>query len=133
MTTMLNAAYDPVVVRGHYGDQTWTRAVSTSATTAGVLVKGSEGSLHAIIMSNTTVTASYLKVYDKATAPAVGTDTPVLTVLIPPNTAVAQVALMLPIGMPFTNGIAYGFTSAAADSDSTAVTTGAVTGGLLTS
>ena len=44
------------------------------------------GSVDAV---NTTASNKYLKLYNKATAPTVGTDTPFKTYLIPPNSTLA--------------------------------------------
>lgn len=93
-------------------------AASTNATS----VKASAGTLYSITASNINAAARYLKIYNKASAPTVGTDTPVLVFLIPGNTAGA--GTNIPIGLPgyeFTTGIAFALTTGAADSDTGAV------------
>jgi hypothetical protein len=103
---------------------TWARhrGKSSGATTAGVSVKGSAGNLHHLVVSNDqAATKAYLKLYDKATAATVGTDTPVMTILVPGNTTI-----VIPYDLirhSFTLGISYGITGLAVDTDSTAVAT----------
>lgn len=96
------------------------RGKSSGATTAGVLVKGSSGNLHHLVVSNTqAATAAYLKLYDKATAAVVGTDVPVMTLLVPGNTTI-----VIPYDLirhSFVLGITYGIVGLAVDTDSTAV------------
>ena len=70
-------------------------------------------------MNETTV--SYLKIYDKATAPTVGTDVPVLTIPVPTHTQGAGIVIPIPNGVTFSNGIAIAVTGGVADSDTTAV------------
>lgn len=93
-------------------------AASTNATS----LKASAGNVHGIYAHNTNASPRYLKLYDKASAPTVGTDTPVLTLPIPGNTAGAGFVLPLSaLGVTFTNGIAYALTTGVADSDTAAV------------
>ena len=93
-------------------------AASTNATS----VKSSAGTITtiaAVSMNETTV--SYLKIYDKATAPTVGTDVPVLTIPVPTHTQGAGIVIPIPNGVTFSNGIAIAVTGGVADSDTTAV------------
>lgn len=96
------------------------RGKSSGATTGGVSVKGSAGNLHHLVVSNDqAATKAYLKLYDKATAAVVGTDVPVLTLLVPAVTTVVVPYDL--IRHTFTLGITYGIVGLAADSDTTAV------------
>lgn len=88
---------------------------STNATS----VKGSAGTLYGIAASNINAAARFLKLYNKATAPTVGTDTPVLTITIPASGYINFDTGLL--GMQFTLGIAYALTGLATDADTTAV------------
>lgn len=93
-------------------------AASTNATS----VKASAGTITtitAVSMNETTV--SYLKIYDKATAPTVGTDVPVLTIAVPTHLQGAGIVIPIPNGVTFSNGIAIAVTGGVADSDTTAV------------
>lgn len=92
--------------------------ISSAATTNATSVKGSAGTIYTIWVSNTGGAAAYLKLYNKATAPTVGTDVPVLTITIP---AGGTICLTSDIGQRFTTGIALAITNLAADSDTTAV------------
>lgn len=93
-------------------------AASTNATS----VKASAGTLAAIVVSNVNAAMRYLKLYNLAVAPTVGTSTPVFIVPIPGNTAGAGAAIPLPPqGLNFTTGIAFALTTGLADADTGAV------------
>ena len=93
-------------------------AASTNATS----VKASAGTITTIVAVNINeTTVSYLKIYDKATAPTVGTDIPVMTIPIPTNIQGAGIVIPIPNGVTFSNGIAIAITGGVADSDTTAV------------
>jgi hypothetical protein len=115
------------VSRPHYGDQQLARVLALATTNPNNL-KGSAGTIEEIVLFNTTAAAIYFKAYDKATAPVPGTDTPAFTVQVPAN---GSVIIPAGIAKPFINGVGYGITGAAADSDTTAVTAGSITGYLL--
>ncbi len=94
-------------------------AVISAASTNASSQKGSAGSLMELTAYNPTATAGYLKLYDKATAPTVGTDVPVLTVPLPvtaPGTPAVQLNFGS-IGKRFANGIAMAITAAAVATD----------------
>lgn len=93
-------------------------AHNSAATTNATVVKASEGVLLSLAASNVNAAARFLKLYNKASAPTVGTDRPVLTVPIP-ATGVVSVELGT-LGMRFSLGIAFAITTAAADADATA-------------
>lgn len=92
-------------------------AASTNATS----VKASAGQVYSIMATNQNAAVRYLKLYNKASAPTVGTDTPVQTYAIPGATAGAGFTLSIPVGMTFPLGIAFAITTGAADSDTGAV------------
>lgn len=96
------------------------------ATTNATVVKNTPGNLYSIIAIGLTSTVRYLKIYSKASAPTVGTDTPLMTIPIPANTQGAGVALPFSMGVNFPLGIAIAITSGAADSDTGAVGAGDV-------
>jgi hypothetical protein len=87
-----------------------TNATSVS-TTANTLLYG-------YYISNTNAAVRYVKFYNKASAPTVGTDTPVLVLAIPGSGA-ANVSFSA--GINFTTGLAFATTTGAADSDTAAV------------
>lgn len=92
-------------------------AASTNATS----VKGSAGQVYSIAVSSINAAARYLKLYNKATAPTVGTDVPVLTLVIPGNAAGAGFVWNIDKGIAFSSGIAFALTTGIADSDTGAV------------
>jgi hypothetical protein len=95
------------------------------ATTNANSVKGSSGKIFGGVVANTTTTVLYFKLFDKASAPTLGTDTPVFTLAVPPNSAVTLADIVSIYGMYFSTGIAIAVTNLAADSDATAVAAGA--------
>lgn len=102
------------------GGATATKLISAASTNA-TSVKASAGTLYMVSAINLNAAARYLKFYNKASAPTVGTDTPVLTFAIPGNTAGAGFIISVPQGIEFTTGIAFALTTAAADADTGAV------------
>jgi hypothetical protein len=102
------------------------RITSCGATTNATLVKAGPGDIHTVVATNTTATVKYLKIYNKASAPTVGTDVPVLTVALAPNNALTF--FDLPQGLYCNLGIAFAITGANGDSDTTALTAGDVVG-----
>lgn len=92
----------------------------SAATTNATSVKGSAGQVYTVTASNTNAAVRYLKLYNKATAPTVGTDTPVQTIALPPSGANPP-QLGSPVGLSFSTGIAFALTTGAADSDTAAV------------
>ena len=100
----------------------WTPSKTISAaSTNSTNVKGSAGQVGFIAAFNNNAEERFLKLYDKATAPTVGTDTPVLTLMIPGATTGAGLALSIPAGIAFASGIGFGLTTGIADADTGAV------------
>jgi hypothetical protein len=104
--------------------------VNSLATTNGALILTGTSSLAAFHATNTGAGAAYVKLYNKATAPTVGTDVPEM--IIPVPAAVAGVPGVAPaltlgyIGYRFPLGLGIAITGGAADSDTTAVAAGQV-------
>jgi hypothetical protein len=99
---------------------------SSAASNNSTNVKASAGTVYNITVTNTNAAVRYLKLYDKATAPTVGTDTPVMTLGIPPN--VGGYSVPFPVGLKFSNGIGFGMVVNAADADNTSVAAGDLVG-----
>jgi hypothetical protein len=98
------------------------RLLSSAATTNATSVKASAGDLYKITGFNTAAaTKRYLKLYNKASAPTVGTDTPVMTISL---AAASPFDFSFAGGHYFSTGIAYAITGAAADADTTAIVAG---------
>ena len=96
------------------------KLISTVSTNSNV-VKNSPGNLYSIIAIGLTSTVRYLKLYNKATTPVVGTDVPVMTIPIPANTQGAGVAIPFSMGVNFSNGISIAITANVDDNDNTAI------------
>lgn len=97
--------------------------IVSAATTNATSVKASAGKLTKIYAINTSATADrFVKVYNKATAPVVGTDVPVKTIKV---TAASVADINLP-STSLTAGIAIAITGAVGDADATAIGAGDV-------
>lgn len=114
-----------------FNGSTWDRAttanathrlLSAAATTNATSVKASAGRVRRIWGGNTVASKRYLKLYNKASAPTVGTDTPILTFVIQAS-APFDIAFTED-GHYFSTGIAYALTTAAADADTGALSAG---------
>jgi hypothetical protein len=93
--------------------------LQSAATTNATSVKASAGEIGYIVAFNTSTATKFLKLYNKASAPTVGTDTPVQVLPIPPN---GNGFVLAPSGgITFSTGIALAITGAVADGDTTAV------------
>jgi hypothetical protein len=93
--------------------------ISSLATTNASVVKASAGTLYNISASNTGAAAAFLKLFNLAVAPTVGTSVPVLTVVIPAGSTIDHDLGIL--GHRFVTGIAVSITNLAADADTTAI------------
>jgi len=93
--------------------------INSAATTNATIVKASAGSVYNIAISNVSASPRYVKLYNKATAVTVGTDVPVLTIVVPAGTLVQNNFGIL--GHRFTVGICLAITGAAADNDTTVI------------
>lgn len=96
-----------------------TSFVNSAASTNATSTKASAGTVWSVVVSNINAAARYLKLYNKATAPTVGTDTPVIVIPV----AAGQVVQIDggSNGIRFATGIAWALTAGAADSDTAAV------------
>lgn len=91
----------------------------SAATTNASVVKSSTAGLYGFNAINTSASIRYLKFYNKTTTPTVGTDTPILTTMLPAST---QTNLNFgDIALAFATGLSIGITGAAADADTTAI------------
>jgi hypothetical protein len=93
--------------------------LNSAATTNATLFKAGKCFVDNFACSNIGGAAAFVKVYDKASAPTVGTDVPVLTIPLAAagvfNGGGAQ------LGWMFSLGFAVAITNLAADTDTTAV------------
>jgi hypothetical protein len=95
------------------------RLLSAAASVNATNVKNAAGKVYKITGENAAVAKRYLKLYDKATAPTVGTDAPIWTQALP---ASGPFTLDFPVGLAFASGIGFGLTTGAADADTGALT-----------
>lgn len=101
------------------------RLPSALGTTNAAVAKATPGTVFGITAYNASAAVKFVKLYQKATAPTVGTDTPFMTFAIGPSQGLA---LDFGTGVVFTLGIAVAITGLAADTDATAVTAGDIVG-----
>ena len=93
--------------------------LSSAATTNATSVKATAGTAFQIVASNVGAAAAFLKVFNLAVAPTVGTSVPLLTI---PIAASGMVTIPFgTLGMRFGTGIALSITNLVADADATAV------------
>lgn len=103
--------------------------VNSAASTNGALVLTGTSGLCALFATNIGATDAFVKLYNKATAPTVGTDVPEM--LIPVRAAVAGVPGVAELSPGFNAyrfplGLGIAITGGSADSDTTAVAAGQV-------
>ena len=98
----------------------------SAATTNATSLKATAGTLYGGRACNTGAAVCFLKFYNKASAPTVGTDIPILVVGIPAGQSV-DLGIGNSIGVAFTLGIAYAITTGAADADTAAIALNQVT------
>ena len=95
-------------------------AISSAATTNATSIKASAGTLASMQCSNTGAAVAFVKLYNKASAPTVGTDVPILTIPIAASGPPVNVFDAM-VGFRFSTGIALAITNLGADADATAV------------
>lgn len=98
------------------------RLLSAANSDNAALVIGRRASIRTIIGHNANAAARYLKIYDKATAPA-STDTPIFTFYLPPSAAFA-----FDLDHETSLGLGYRLVTGNADNDATAVSAGDILG-----
>lgn len=96
-----------------------------AATVNETLLKATAGRIGYIVLSNEGAADAYLKLFNKATAPAAGTDTPVFSMRVGPG-ATETVDLTFN-GVVFNLGIGFAITASVALLDNTAIPAGEVT------
>jgi hypothetical protein len=101
---------------------------SAAGTNGALILTGSSG-LQAFFATNTGASVAFVKLYNKATAPTVGTDVPAMVITVP--AAVAGVPGSVEItpgfnGYRFALGLGIAITGLVADTDTTAVAAGQV-------
>jgi hypothetical protein len=114
---------NPSIGSANWGPTSMLSVVSTASTNA-TNIKASAAQVFTLVASNTSLEFKFLKIFNKASAPTLGTDTPVLNIAIPPNSSVDvgtnTFALRLVLGL------SYAITGGSALLDNTAVGAGDV-------
>jgi hypothetical protein len=95
------------------GGLTLHRRLSTGTDSTNV--KNAAGQLFWGFVTNTNASARYIKFYNSASAPTLGSGTPVLTFLVPPGSSGLQITAEQ--GLAFSTGIGYTLSTGAADAD----------------
>lgn len=108
----------PVTVTPSGTNYVLTTAASTNLTA----VRNAACYLMEIVFSNPTATPAFAKLYNKATAPVVATDVPLMTVPVPANSCVP--INFGQVGKRFAAGIGLAVTGAIAATDATAAVAG---------
>jgi len=96
-------------------------AANTNNSTS---LKASAGTVYSIQLGGIGSAPAYLKLYNKATAPTCGTDTPVAQYIIPAASTAAFGGgsnVSLPVGKNFSTGIGFCVVTGIASNDNTAV------------
>lgn len=107
-----------VSASGSYSGSTTKHHKKSTADTNATLLKSTSGRVVALHIFNTSAAVKFLKLYNKSTAPVVGTDVPVMVVPL----AVGMTKVDWPVyGSYFSSGISYAITGAVADTDTTTV------------
>lgn len=90
----------------------------SAATTNATSIKASAGQVYGYEIYNSNASVRYVKLYNKASSPVVGTDTPFRTIGVPAN---GRASFQTAMGLAMGTGIALATTTGIADTDSTAV------------
>lgn len=118
------SATNPLCVNSSNANATSNGATNhrllAAATVNNTLVKSSPGNIVGGYVYNTSAAVKFLKLYNKASAPVAGTDTPIMTIPIAPSAAF-NLEAAFPYGISFSTGIGYALTGAVADADTTAL------------
>jgi hypothetical protein len=93
--------------------------LKSAATTNAQVPKASAGQVYGWSIFNQTASVKYVKFYNKASAPTVGTDVPVF--VIPLESNFKTNSYNVDAGITFSTGIAIAITAGLADSDATAI------------
>jgi hypothetical protein len=97
-----------------------TSKINSAASTNAQNLKAGPARLLTLVANNVNAAARFLKLYNKATAPTVGTDTPVLTIQLPASGAPVSLNLG-DRGIDFDVGLSIAITTLGTDADATAV------------
>lgn len=103
--------------------------VNSAASTNGALILTGTSNVSSFYATNEGATAAYIKLYNKATAPTVGTDVPEMTIPVPAAVSGVPGVATIPIGFHgfrFALGLGIAITRNAVHTDTTAIGAGEV-------
>lgn len=101
--------------------------INSAASTNATLVKAGLTSLVGVLsIMNASAATKYVRLYDKATLPTVGTDAPIVVIAVPATSSKELVITDNGDGVFFPLGLGLAITGGAARLDSTAVAAGDV-------
>ena len=103
--------------------------LNSAATTNGALILAGTSNVSSFYATNEGATAAYIKLYNKATAPTVGTDVPEMTIPVPAAVSGVPGVATIPIGFHgfrFALGLGIAITRNAVHKDTTAIGAGEV-------
>ena len=106
-------------------NQYTNHTLNSAATTNATLVKTGACTIKQAFFFNASAATKYIRLYNKATAPTVGTDAPVIVIAVP-ATSSKEFVFGDNSGLPFSLGVGYAITGAAARLDATGVAAGDV-------
>ena len=98
-----------------------TYRVISAATTNATLIQAGAGVVYAWCLYNRSNQDVYVKFYNKASAPTVGSDAVAFVIALPSRGGHDYSLIQQPMVDVFTAGIAYAITRNVADSDATAI------------
>lgn len=96
-----------------------SRTIGANSTNS-TLILGSPCWFCGYTVGNINAAPVYLKIYDKVTAPTVGTDVPIMTIMIPGSAAGAGANIEFKQGVYIAAGLGFGLVNGIADNDTTA-------------
>ena len=117
-----------IPVRDVGGREATATNINSTATTNATSLKAALATLRSLNLHNYAAAARTFKLYDKASAPTVGTDVPILQVTI---AAAGDCHLTWSDGLTFGVGLAYAITVNATVADATAVAAGDIVGKIM--
>ena len=97
--------------------------INSAATTNGANIKSSGANFYGLSAMNTSASTKYIRLFNLATAPTVGTSVPIMVVAIP---ATSSKEMQFVPALRFGTGLAVAITGGASATDSTAVAAGDV-------
>lgn len=109
------------------GNGTTSSRINSTASNNLTSLKGGAGNIYEIDVFNVAAYTVFLKLYNKATAPVVASDTPVWTIPIAAGTGYSK---SFAFGKTFATGIAYAIVKLQADTDATNVVALDLTGSI---